>query len=582
MNVALSEDFMEALGKLNGNEIKKASSTIMSIKKDSDAKGLRAHKIEHPCGYIVSYSVNMDIRIIAYQKDQNVTFLYIDHHDDAYHWVENRNFFCGPKNDIRIVTAIESTPPIAYEAIKPYSKRKTVTDDITPEMVEVIRKIESDEELFEYINEQPEGLQDKLFDIALRALKAKSCKVSHKFNVRVVNDDAILEEALNYPLQRWRVFLHPKQEAVIKSPLNKSVLLTGAPGTGKTVCLVYKANRMASKINNGECILISTFKTTLKDYILEMLRALSYDKEKIFIVDISIFNQIENNRITENLDGFFRWQKNHLYYYRKNTKYEVKHILFDEYQDFSKGSLSTIINMTSIVPFTISYDYSQSIYKQINRTANSFEDKGINKYILYYSYRVNGRILLKLKRIMKLISMLSNVEMITGGITEEEKFVIQNTESVIEGSDIRLLPYNDDTEKNQVLEQEYQTYRNTYKSDEIVVTTFISDFFRNLQNVPNYRCEDVPPSVRISYSYLPTLKGKEYKAGIIVLDDTICQLLNINRLLFNRLESDLKKPEDNSRFYLNLLYVSLSRFRDFITIIYPCKYKETITPLLES
>ena len=42
MQVSLSEDFMVALGKLNGNEIKKASNTIMAIKKDSDAKGWRA------------------------------------------------------------------------------------------------------------------------------------------------------------------------------------------------------------------------------------------------------------------------------------------------------------------------------------------------------------------------------------------------------------------------------------------------------------------------------------------------------------------------------------------------------------
>ena len=112
-----------------------------------------------------------------------------------------------------------------------------------------------------------------------------------------------------------------------------------------------------------------------------MLSALSYDKEKIFIVDISLLNQLGDNLITENLDGFFRWQNKHLFYYRKKCKYEVKHILFDEYQDFTKSILSTILNMTSIVPFTISYDYSQSIYKQINRTADSFKDNEIKKYI---------------------------------------------------------------------------------------------------------------------------------------------------------------------------------------------------------
>jgi hypothetical protein len=582
MEISLTIDFMDALAKLTGNEAIKTSKTVMAIAKESDANGLRAHKIEHPCGAIVSYSVNMDIRIIAYQKDSCITFLYVDHHDDAYNWVQKRNVFCGPNNDIRIVTTVESEPPKAYEAIIPYSKRKAVAAEITPEMVETLRNLKSDNELFDYIDEQPEELREKLFDIALRALKAQSCKVSSSFEVKVITDDAVLEEALNYPLEKWRVFLHPKQEEVIAAPIDESVLLTGAPGTGKTVCIVHKAKRLATQIKDGECILISTFKATLKEYLLEMLRALSYDKKKIFIVDISKFNQIGENQLTENLDGFFKWQKKKLFYYRKNVKYVVKHILFDEYQDFGRSSVYTIANMTTIVPFTISYDYSQSIYKQINRTADSLEKEGVKKHILYYSYRVNSRILVKLKRIMKLISMLSNEDAITGGITEEEKQIIQATEAAIEGSDIKLIPYKDAADKDSILENEYGLLRNTYKAEDIIVTSFIADLYRNLQNEPGFMNEVVPASVRISYNYLPTLKGKEFKAGIIVLDEVVCQLLNTNRILFDRVDSSLRGTKLNSRFYLNLLYVSLSRFRDFITVLYPAEYKETITPILES
>ena len=119
MKVALSDDFMDALGKLNGNEIKKASKTIMAVKQESDAKGLRFHKIEHPCGAIVSFSVNMDIRIIAYQKDSTITMLYIDHHDDAYNWIQKRNVFYGPKDDLRIVSTFRSETPHAYDAFVP-------------------------------------------------------------------------------------------------------------------------------------------------------------------------------------------------------------------------------------------------------------------------------------------------------------------------------------------------------------------------------------------------------------------------------------------------------------------------------
>jgi hypothetical protein len=582
MQVSLSDDFMEALGKLNGNEIKKASSTIMSIKKDSDAKGLRAHKIEHPCGYIVSYSVNMDIRIIAYQKDQNVTFLYIDHHDDAYHWIKKRNIFCGPNGDMRIVSTLTSETPLAYEAFVPYAKQRRKTEEITPEMLETIRELNSDEELFSFIETQPEELQEKLFDLAMRSLKAKSCRVSQKFNIRVVNDDDILEEALKYPLEKWRVFLHPKQETVVTTSINESVLLTGAPGTGKTVCLVHKAKNLQNEIREGECIIISTFKTTLQVYIEGMLRLLSYDKNKVFVVDISLLYQITGEQLTENLDGFFKWQGSALFYYKKNNKYRVRHVLFDEYQDFAKSALNKIMKMAKFVPFTISYDYSQSIYKAINRTSDELLKDGVKKYVLDYSYRLNTRILEKLKRIIQLISILSNNKEIGGEVTDEELRMVLSTESAIDGADVKLLPYSDKTSCDSLLEKEYNIIRNSYHSEEVIVTSFIPDFYCNLQKDSTFRSNVVPISVRLSYLYLPTLKGKEYKVGIIVLDDAVCQLLNINRLLFNKLDGGILSPKTNARFYLNLLYVAMSRFRDYITILYPTKYKETLSPIFES
>lgn len=582
MNVALSDDFMDALGKLNGNEIKKASKTIMSVKRESDAKGLRFHKIEHPCGAIISFSVNMDVRIIAYHKDSTITFLYIDHHDNAYNWIRKRNVFCGPNGDMRVVSTLASETPLAYEALVPFASKRKKTEEITSEMLDEMRQLNSDDELFSFIESQPQELQEKLFDLAMRALRSKSCRVSNKFEIRVVNDDYILEEALRYPLEKWRIFLHPRQEEVVFTSINESVLVTGAPGTGKTVCLVHKAKNMQKDLKDGECIIISTFKMTLQEYLLDMLRALSYDKNKVFIVDISLLKHIEVNQITENLDGFFKWQRNVLYYYNKNKKYRVRHVLFDEYQDFSKGVSGKIIEMASIVPFTISYDYSQSIFRAINRTSEEFLTDGIKKFILNYSYRINSHILEKLKRIIQFISLLSTNNTIKGDVTEEEQEIVLSTEAAIEGADIKMLPYKDKSSCDTLIEEEYLLMQNNYKTEDIIVTTFIPDFYCNLQQECCYRSESVPLAVRASYSYLPTLKGKEYKAGIIILDDAICQLFNINRLLFRKLNGDIESPRINARFYLNLLYVGLSRFRDYITILYPEQYKETISPIFIS
>ena len=57
MNVALSDEFMEALGKLNGNEIKKASKTIMSVRRESDFQRAHCH-IEQLLLYLIWLSFN--------------------------------------------------------------------------------------------------------------------------------------------------------------------------------------------------------------------------------------------------------------------------------------------------------------------------------------------------------------------------------------------------------------------------------------------------------------------------------------------------------------------------------------------
>lgn len=50
-------------------------------------------------------------------------------------------------------------------------------------------------------------------------------------------------------------------------------------------------------------------------------------------------------------------------------------------------------------------------------------------------------------------------------------------------------------------------------------------------------------------------------------------MLNLNQVLFTRsLPDGVKGNADNVRRLYNLLYVGLSRFRDFLAIFYPAKY----------
>ena len=263
MNITLSTDYLDALISLPANALKRAMQTVMSIKNNYAAAGLRTHKIEHPCGHIVSYSVNMDIRIIAYQKDENVTLLYIDHHENAYNWLNNRNFITGPNNDFRIIEAKKEFIPEVTHIIQDNGISKKQKAAFEDDIITKICEFTNDEDLFNFICSQPDYLQDQLYDLALTLFCKNDCIVSKSFDVKVVNDDEILRNALLFPLERWRVFLHPKQEEIVNKPIDQNTFITGSPGTGKTVCLVHKAKIFGDKMQSNECIHIHGLFTRL-------------------------------------------------------------------------------------------------------------------------------------------------------------------------------------------------------------------------------------------------------------------------------------------------------------------------------
>jgi hypothetical protein len=64
---------------------------------------------------------------------------------------------------------------------------------------------------------------------------------------RVVENVAELEAALNYPWERWAVFLHPSQRAIIDRTFAGPVRVAGSAGTGKTVLALHRAMRQTRR-----------------------------------------------------------------------------------------------------------------------------------------------------------------------------------------------------------------------------------------------------------------------------------------------------------------------------------------------
>lgn len=90
---------------------------------------------------------------------------------------------------------------------------------------------------------------------------------------RVVADVAELERALDYPWEKWSVFLHPAQHELAERDYAGPTRVAGSAGTGKTVVALHRAAHLA-RANPGARVLVTTFSLTLARMLSQKLRRL--------------------------------------------------------------------------------------------------------------------------------------------------------------------------------------------------------------------------------------------------------------------------------------------------------------------
>ena len=94
-----------------------------------------------------------------------------------------------------------------------------------------------------------------------------------------IDSEEALRAILEYPSEKWRVFLHPTQNEIVRQDYNGPARIVGGAGTGKTVVIVHRAKRLAGECAPGERILVTTFGNTLKHDIEERIREICSETE---------------------------------------------------------------------------------------------------------------------------------------------------------------------------------------------------------------------------------------------------------------------------------------------------------------
>lgn len=142
---------------------------------------------------------------------------------------------------------------------------------------------ETEDQFLDVISGLPTFVQERLVDVSLGRLVPPPPKLSTLDDVlqyaparqylAILKSLDELEQALNYPWEKWLVFLHPYQREAVERVYKGPFLLTGAAGTGKTVVVLHRTKAMVERYPQ-QPILLTTFNRALADYLQHNLQML--------------------------------------------------------------------------------------------------------------------------------------------------------------------------------------------------------------------------------------------------------------------------------------------------------------------
>jgi len=98
---------------------------------------------------------------------------------------------------------------------------------------------------------------------------------------RVLTNVDELERALEFPWEKWTVFLHPAQRQFVERAANGPTRISGSAGTGKTIVALHRAVFLARQ-NSQAQVLLTTFSKVLSNALKTKLQQLASNESDVY------------------------------------------------------------------------------------------------------------------------------------------------------------------------------------------------------------------------------------------------------------------------------------------------------------
>ena len=300
MQFLLADTFQGSLDRLSGEEQRAAKVAAFELQMNPATPGLQCHRLENiKDKNFWSARASRDIRLIFHRVESSVMLCYVGHHDPAYEWASRRKIETHPVTgaaqiveiretvrEIQIPLYVPSEPAPAPEPKRPLSnlsEDELLSYGVPAEWIHDVRTAD-DDMLLVIASHLPGEAAEAIIDLATGTTPPKPEVVppdkgnpyehpDAQRRFRVVSGTEELARALDYPWEKWIVFLHPSQRDWVLRSFNGPTRVQGSAGTGKTVVALHRAVHLA-RANPEARVLLTTFSAPLAALLQEKLHRL--------------------------------------------------------------------------------------------------------------------------------------------------------------------------------------------------------------------------------------------------------------------------------------------------------------------
>lgn len=330
MDFRIADTFTDSLGRLTGDEQKLAKTTSFDLQMNPAGPGLSFHKLgKAKDKNFWSVRVSRDIRLIVHKTAASILLCYVDHHDAAYQWAERRKLETHPTTGAAQLVEIRET---VKEIIVPvYVQTELPAPVVTIKAKPIFAEIPDKELLgyglpLEWLGDVKAATEDSLLALAdhlpaeaaeallelatggTPKVPAPAHQTTSPFDhpdaqrrFRVMTNVEELERALEFPWEKWTVFLHPEQRDWVERDHAGPARISGSAGTGKTIVALHRAVYLA-RTNPDARILLATFSNPMASALRNKLgRLIGREPRLGERIDVRSFEEIGRRMYLANI-----------------------------------------------------------------------------------------------------------------------------------------------------------------------------------------------------------------------------------------------------------------------------------------